>query len=143
MVNQAGRADAVRGGSDRGADSDAWIGTGRSVVETVASHSDVIERALILETGREIQPASLPEFGPDPRRPKGPLLQATPGESLDDALARLERELITQALAGHDFNLGRVAESLNITRHALRYRMQRLNMKLAGETGPGREEPEF
>ena len=104
---------------------------------------NVIERALILETGREIQPASLPVFAPDPRRPKGPVLQATPGESLDDALARLERDLITQALAGHDFNLGRVAEALKITRHALRYRMQRLNMKLAGETGPGREEPEL
>jgi len=101
---------------------------------------NVIERALILETGREIQPASLPDFEPDARRQGGMTIQATPGESLDDALARLERELITHALAGHDFNLGRVAESLKITRHALRYRMQRLNMKLAGEAGSGREE---
>ena len=103
---------------------------------------NVIERALILETGPEIQPASLPDFEPDSRRQKGHAILATPGESLDDALARLERELINHALEIHGFSLTHVAESLKITRHALRYRMQRLNMKLVPETGPGRENPE-
>jgi DNA-binding NtrC family response regulator len=104
---------------------------------------NVIERALILETGREIQVASLPDFEPDNRRLKGQTIQATPGESLDDAMARLERELINHALENSGFNLTRVAESLKITRHALRYRMQRLNMKLASETVPGRENSDF
>ena len=103
---------------------------------------NVIERALILETSREIQPGSLPDFEPEQSRQKGHVIQATPGESLDDALARLERELINNALEANGFSLTRVAESLKLTRHALRYRMQRLNMKLASESGTVRENPE-
>ena len=57
-------------------------------------------------------------------------MQPAPGESLDDALARIERELITSALEQSDFNLTRAAEQLKLTRHSLRYRMQRLNMNL-------------
>ena len=49
---------------------------------------------------------------------------------------RLERELITQALEQQDFNLTRAAECLNLTRHSLRYRMQRLNLN-AGDGAPG------
>jgi len=48
---------------------------------------------------------------------------------LDDALGRLERELITGALEQNGHSLARTAERLKLTRHALRYRMQRLNMK--------------
>jgi DNA-binding NtrC family response regulator len=116
--------------------SHSWPGNVREL-------RNVIERALILETGREIQAASLPDFEPDPRRQKGQTIQATPGESLDDALARLERELISHALENNGFSLTRVSESLKITRHALRYRMQRLNMKPVPETGFGRENPEI
>jgi DNA-binding NtrC family response regulator len=89
---------------------------------------NVIERALILETTPEIQPSSLPDFSVETRLQKTASLQAAPDESLDDALARLERELITQALGQNDFNLTRTAERLKLTRHSLRYRMQRLNM---------------
>jgi DNA-binding NtrC family response regulator len=99
---------------------------------------NVIERALILETTNEIQPASLPDFQVEARLQKTPTIHPAPGESLDDALTRLERELITQALEQHDFNLTRAAECLKLTRHSLRYRMQRLNMNAgdgaAGET---------
>ena len=99
---------------------------------------NVIERALILEKTREIQPSSLPDFQVEARLQKAPFLQPAPGESLDDALARLERELITHALEQNDFNLTRAAERLKLTRHSLRYRMQRLNMNLgdgaSGET---------
>ena len=96
---------------------------------------NVIERALILETTPEIQPASLPDFSIEARLQKT-TGQAAPDESLDDALARIERELITGALAQNDFNLTRAAESLKLTRHSLRYRMQRLRMNLGdGETG--------
>ena len=89
---------------------------------------NAIERALILETTHEIQPASLPDFQVEARLQKTPAPQATADESLDDALARIERELINGALAQHDFNLTRAAESLKLTRHSLRYRMQRLKM---------------
>jgi DNA-binding NtrC family response regulator len=89
---------------------------------------NVIERALILEATNEIQPSSLPDFQVEARLQKTPTIHPAPGESLDDALTRLERELITQALEQHDFNLTRAAECLKLTRHSLRYRMQRLNM---------------
>jgi DNA-binding NtrC family response regulator len=96
---------------------------------------NVIERALILETMREIQPASLPDFQTGARLQKNPV-QAAPDESLDDALARIERELISITMEQNDFNLTRAAARLKLTRHSLRYRMQRLKMSLGeGETG--------
>jgi DNA-binding NtrC family response regulator len=96
---------------------------------------NAVERALILETTREIQPASLPDFQVESRLQKNPAPSVAAEETLDDALARIERELINGALAQHDFNLTRAAESLKLTRHALRYRMQRLKMS------PGDGEP--
>src|SRR5882724_10182040 len=53
---------------------------------------NAIERALILETSREIQPASLPGFQIESRLQKTAPIQAAMDESLDDALARLEWE---------------------------------------------------
>ena len=97
---------------------------------------NVIERALILETTREIQPSSLPDFQIETRLQKTAPTQVAPDESLDDALARLERELITRALTENDSNLTRAAEQLKLSRHSLRYRMQRLNMNVADNT-PG------
>jgi transcriptional regulator with GAF, ATPase, and Fis domain len=46
---------------------------------------------------------------------------------------RTERELIAGALEQNDFNLARAAERLKLTRHSLRYRMQRLDL----QTGDG------
>jgi DNA-binding NtrC family response regulator len=51
---------------------------------------------------------------------------------LEEALGQYERELIQRALEQNRYNLTRTAAQLKITRHALRYRMQRLNM--AAET---------
>ena len=100
---------------------------------------NVVERALILETGRDIQPSSLPDFSVESRLQKGSPAAPAPDESLDAALERLERELVQSALEQNNFSLTRAAERLKLTRHSLRYRMQRLNMKMAavdgGETG--------
>jgi DNA-binding NtrC family response regulator len=95
---------------------------------------NAVERALILETSREIQPSSLPDFQVEARLQKTASLPA-PDESLDEALARLERELIGGVLEQNDFSLTRAAERLKLSRHSLRYRMQRLNMDLS--TGDG------
>jgi DNA-binding NtrC family response regulator len=97
---------------------------------------NVIERALILETTREIQPASLPDFQVESRLQKTSPSQLAADETLDDAMARIERELINGALAQYDFNLTRAAESLKLTRHSLRYRMQRLKMNLGDGEPP-------
>jgi DNA-binding NtrC family response regulator len=94
---------------------------------------NVIERALILETTSEIQASSLPDFELEGRLlHRGPGLQpaqpAVEGGSLDEILANFERNLITGLLEQHHFNLTKTAEHLRISRHALRYRMQRLNI---------------
>ena len=58
-------------------------------------------------------------------------------ESLDESVARFERELITNALEQNDSNLACAAELLGLTRHSLRYRMQRLGMDTY-DTPPGK-----
>ena len=95
---------------------------------------NVIERALILETNAEIQPASLPDFELETGLRKGAATpRPVPGGSLDEMMAGLERELITNVLGQNHFSLTRTAERLKISRHALRYRMQRLNITLENE----------
>ena len=89
---------------------------------------NVIERALILENDPEIQPGSLPDFQLEARLHKGPTPKAIPTGSLDEIMATYERELISSLLVQNHFNLGKTAEQLRLSRHALRYRMQRLNI---------------
>ena len=102
---------------------------------------NVVERALILETEREVQPASLPGFAVESRLQKPAMVGSEPDESLDDALARMERDLINHALEQNGSSLTRAADRLKLTRHSLRYRMQRLNMKLDHDSA-GDIEPE-
>jgi transcriptional regulator with PAS, ATPase and Fis domain len=94
---------------------------------------NVIERALILETSPEIQPNSLPDFQLETRLHKVPVPKPAGNESLDERMADFERELISSMLETNHFNLSKTAEQLKISRHALRYRMQRLNMTPATE----------
>jgi len=89
---------------------------------------NVIERALILETGAEVQPENLPDFQIEARLHRTAPAKTTTGESLDEIMANFERELINTMLAQNHYNLGRTADQLKISRHALRYRMQRLNI---------------
>ena len=96
---------------------------------------NVVERALILETGREVEAFSLPDFAVESRLQKSAPLAVAPDESLDQALERLERELIQNMLEQSSFNLTRAAEGLKLSRHSLRYRMQRLNMKTSAANG--------
>jgi transcriptional regulator with PAS, ATPase and Fis domain len=91
---------------------------------------NAIERAVILETAQEIQPSSLPDFQIETRLARSVTGQLVLNESLDDALTRTERDLITSALEENDFNLSRAAEQLKLSRHSLRYRMQRLDMQV-------------
>lgn len=107
--------------------SHAWPGNIREL-------RNAIERALILETTHELQASSLPDFQIESRLQKNQPVQVALDESLDDALARIERELITNALDQNNSSLTRTAERLKLTRHALRYRIQRLNM--GGDIAP-------
>jgi transcriptional regulator with PAS, ATPase and Fis domain len=94
---------------------------------------NVIERALILEGAPEIQPGSLPDFEHEARLHKSVAPKAAGGGSLDEIMANFERELIQSMLDQNHYNLGRTAEQLKISRHALRYRMQRLNIAVQSE----------
>jgi DNA-binding NtrC family response regulator len=94
---------------------------------------NVIERALILETTSEIQPSSLPDFQLEGRLHKTESPRITGTESLDERMASFERELINAMLEHNRFSLTRTAEQLKISRHALRYRMQRLNIATGAE----------
>jgi DNA-binding NtrC family response regulator len=100
---------------------------------------NVIERALILETSPEIQPGSLPEFHLEGRLHKtsAPKAAASNG-SLDEIMANFERDLILSILEHHHFNLTKAADQLKISRHALRYRMQRLSISV----GTDADEPQ-
>ena len=94
---------------------------------------NVIERALILESARDIQPESLPDFEHETRLHKAVTPRTVGGGSLDEIMANFESELIQSILDQNHYNLGRTAEQLKISRHALRYRMQRLNIAIQPE----------
>jgi DNA-binding NtrC family response regulator len=93
---------------------------------------NVIERAVILETSDEVQVSSLPDFHLETRlrKPDAPILAGA--LSLDDSMAKFERDLISSMLEQNHFSLTKTADQLKISRHALRYRMQRLNINTPG-----------
>jgi transcriptional regulator with PAS, ATPase and Fis domain len=99
---------------------------------------NVIERALILETSPEIQAASLPDFQLEARLHKSSCAKPIATGSLDEMMSQHERELIEGLLEQNHFNLAKTAEQLKLSRHALRYRMQRLNLAGGAESD---EEP--
>jgi DNA-binding NtrC family response regulator len=90
---------------------------------------NVIERAVILETSEEVQPASLPEFHLETRLRKAELPNTPSGQPIDEVMSSYEREFILNTLEQNRYNLNRTADQLRISRHSLRYRMQRLNIQ--------------
>ncbi len=106
---------------------------------------NAVERAVILETTEEIQPASLPNFQVESKLRKFDTAFITAGLSLDQAITNYERDLILSIHEQNQGNLNRVAEQLKISRHALRYRMQRLNIlqenTVEDEKTPGENSP--
>jgi DNA-binding NtrC family response regulator len=89
---------------------------------------NVIERAVILENGPEVQPGSLPDFHFEGKLRKTELNIVTGNKTLDEMMAEFEKQVINTTLENCRFNISKTAETLKISRHALRYRMQRLNI---------------
>jgi two-component system response regulator PilR (NtrC family) len=88
---------------------------------------NILERAVALSAGEEIQPKDL-QLAP----PTG--LAPEPGASnakwpLPDYLDRIEKEAILEALEKTRFNRTAAAKLLGITFRALRYRMERLGIR--------------
>lgn len=102
---------------------------------------NVIERAVILEGTNEVQISSLPDFHLENRLQKGEITRLPVAQSLDEALGEYERKLILTTIEQNRYSLSKSAEQLKVSRHALRYRMQRLNINLeqADEGGEGGE----
>ena len=100
---------------------------------------NVIERAVILETSSEIAAASLPDFSVEARLRKGGDKEGRtgiqPGQSFEDAVNEFESRIISEALGQNQNNMNKTAEQLQLTRHALRYRMQRLDLLTGGSDG--------
>jgi DNA-binding NtrC family response regulator len=99
---------------------------------------NAVERAVILAPDAEIGAAALPDFAFEAQLGRGAAPGAPAARSLEEALEALEREMIVAALERHHYSLGRAAEQLKLSRHALRYRMTRLGITLEHEAG---EEP--
>ena len=95
---------------------------------------NVLERATALSGTAEIGPEALmiePIAAPEGADDSGGQREAAglPSLPLPDYLDRVEREAITQALARTRFNRTAAAKLLGVTFRALRYRMQRLNIR--------------
>ncbi len=102
---------------------------------------NVLERAVILEVTDVIRPTSLPDFEVESRLRQGEVAPGRPGMqppkldgpiSLSEALVQFERELILAAIERCGGNLTRAAQQLELSRHALRYRMSRLSVTVDG-----------
>lgn len=91
---------------------------------------NAIERCVILETGEQIKPSSLPDFKVESRlgniEPSG----AKSDASLEEQLKETERDIILQKLSATDFNIETAAETLQLKPHDLRYRMHQLKLEL-------------
>lgn len=88
---------------------------------------NLIERLTILFPGGRIMPDNLPPelHGPsDPSDEKG----VSEGGSLDDHLERTERSILLDALNRAHGHKGQAAETLGISRHALKRRLKRLGL---------------
>jgi DNA-binding NtrC family response regulator len=95
-----------------------WPGNVRELRNTV-------ERAAILAKGSVIDTDLLPS-SILAAEAVAPIVAE--GQTLDDTLAAFEKKLITDALAAANHSLSRAAEKLGVSRHALRYRMQKLGL---------------
>jgi transcriptional regulator with PAS, ATPase and Fis domain len=94
---------------------------------------NVIERAVILETTPEIQAPSLPDFHLEGRLRKSEAITISGNQSLDEVMAEFERQVIVTVLEQSRYNISKTAEQLKISRHALRYRMQRLSISIEAD----------
>jgi DNA-binding NtrC family response regulator len=91
---------------------------------------NVIERAVILETSSEVQASSLPDFHLEGRLRKSEAITVSGNQSLDEVMSEFERQVIVTTLEQNRYNISKTAEQLKISRHALRYRMQRLSISV-------------
>jgi two-component system response regulator AtoC len=87
---------------------------------------NVVERAMVLCDGGQIQPAHLPaELGAGSVHPRLCVALPPEGVNLEDLVSQMELRLIEDALARTGGNQIEAAELLSISRDQLRYRLQK------------------
>ena len=101
-----------------------WPGNVRELRNTM-------ERSAILSKENSLSSSDLPDFQFETRLGKGETENINYSDlGLEDALATFERSIIEAELSRNDNNLSRAAQKLQISRHALRYRISRLKIVL-------------
>jgi len=98
---------------------------------------NAIERAVIIETEEDIQAHNIADFHLETglkKEDSEPAAAAPDIGPLAELMADYETRVIEAALERSHFSLSRTAEELSVSRHALRYRMQRLNINV-GDNG--------
>ncbi|MFT4588599.1 MAG: DNA-binding NtrC family response regulator [Candidatus Binatia bacterium] len=94
---------------------------------------NAIERAVIIETEEDIQAHNIADFHLETglkKEDSEPAAAAPDIGPLAELMADYETRVIEAALERSHFSLSRTAEELSVSRHALRYRMQRLNINV-------------
>lgn len=98
---------------------------------------NLVERAVALESGPTLSAANLPRRSPSPE--PGILPRPELGEDgidLDQAVADLERHLITAALQRTQGVRKEAAKLLGISFRSLRYRLEKLGIQVRGRSDP-------
>ena len=94
---------------------------------------NVLERALTMAVGSEIQVADLqltgPRLGADIEVMDGPISLSLANQSLPEKLESIEKQSILEALEKTHFNRTAAAKLLGVSFRTLRYRMERLGIK--------------
>jgi len=99
-----------------------WPGNVRELRNTM-------ERSAILSMGNTLSPSDLPDFQFETRLGKSETSNVDYSAlGLEDALASFERNIIEVELSRNNNNLSKAAQKLQISRHALRYRISRLKI---------------
>jgi DNA-binding NtrC family response regulator len=92
--------------------------------------SNVVERVALLSDAPSVTAEAIgldvPAAPPPTSRVGGTTGVPRPG--IDDAVAAVEREHLTEALAAADGNVTRAARHLGLTRNALRYRLRKYGL---------------
>lgn len=94
---------------------------------------NAIERAVIIEPSRTIKDFSLPDFKLETGLRREGMEDAANepvpvNQPLDQSVGDFEKKIILASLNANQGNLNKTAKLLGLSRHALRYRMQRLEI---------------
>ncbi|MEK7269507.1 MAG: sigma-54 dependent transcriptional regulator [Planctomycetota bacterium] len=99
--------------------------------------SNILQRAIALSEGPEIQVSDLESLAPAAARP---ILSGSSSISLEDHLAKIERECLTEALARAGGVQTKAADILGLTYRQLRHKLKKYGISAKGDADDGGED---